>query len=155
MKAFWQTHKKALRRGLLILLALWALWYARPLDVYDLMGGETPDYLMISIYPQSNFPAVLHDDLTLTAGTPKMDAVLERMEDIRFHRNPLEVVLQFLPQGTRTTEVDPEDYRVHFSGASPLTSPTGTGGTFSSGTCPSTSSTARRRAGSWGRSCGR
>ena len=114
MKAFWQTHKKALRRGLLILLALWALWYARPLDVYDLMGGETPDYLMISIYPQSNFPAVLHDDLTLTAGTPKMDAVLERMEDIRFHRNPLEVVLQFLPQGTRTTEVDPEDYRVHF-----------------------------------------
>ena len=40
--------------------------------------------------------------------------LLERMEDIRFHRNPLEVVLQFLPQGTRTTEVDPEDYHIYF-----------------------------------------
>ena len=114
MKAFWQAHKKALRRGLLVLLLVWAVWYARPLDVYDLMGGEPPEYLQISIFPQFQFPEVLNDSLVFAAGDPEMDAVLERMEDIRFHRNPLEVVLQFLPQGTRTTEVHPEDYRVHF-----------------------------------------
>ena len=114
MKAFWQAHKQALRRGLLVLLLVWAVWYARPLDVYDLMGGEPPEYLQISIFPQFQFPEVLNDSLVFAAGDPEMDAVLERMEDIRFHRNPLEVVLQFLPQGTRTTEVHPEDYRVHF-----------------------------------------
>lgn len=114
MKAFWEAYKKALRRGLLVLLLVWAVWYARPLDVYDLMGGEPPEYLQISIFPQFQFSEVLNDSLVFAAGDPEMDAVLERMEDIRFHRNPLEVVLQFLPQGTRTTEVHPEDYRVHF-----------------------------------------
>ena len=32
------------------------------------MGGETPGCLMISVCPQSNFPAVLHGNLTLAAG---------------------------------------------------------------------------------------
>lgn len=68
MKAFWEKHKKGGVRGLLVLLALWALWYARPLDVYGLMGGKTPGCLMISVCPQSNFPAVLHGNLTLAAG---------------------------------------------------------------------------------------
>lgn len=116
MKTFCQAHKKALRRGLLALLVLWAVWYARPVDVYDLMGGEAPGYLQISVFPQFSFPEVVHDDLLLAAGEPEMDAVLERLEDIRFHRNPLEIFLQFLPQGTRTTKVDPEkDYSMDFS----------------------------------------
>ena len=115
MKGFWERHRKALRWGLLALLMAWCLWYARPVDVYDLMGGETPEWLQITVFPQFSFPGVVHGDLLLAAGDPEMDAVLERLEDIRFHRNPLEIVLQFLPQGDRTTEVDPEkDYRIQF-----------------------------------------
>ena len=115
MNAFWQTHKKALGRILLVLLLLWAVWYARPLDVQDLMGGEAPEYLAVSVWPQSDFPKVVHGDLSLAAGDPEMDAVLERLENLRFHRNPLEVVLRFLPQGDRVTEVDPEkDYKIDF-----------------------------------------
>lgn len=115
MKAFWKRHAAALRRGLLVLLALWAVWYARPLDIYALLGGEAPEYLAVSVRPQSSFPRVLHSELSLTAGEPEMDAVLARLEELRFHRNPLEVVLQFLPQGSRTTEVDPEkDYQIDF-----------------------------------------
>ena len=71
MKAFWQAHKKALRRGLLVLLLVWAVWYARPLDVYDLMGGEPPEYLQISIFPQFQFPEVLNDSLVFAAGDPE------------------------------------------------------------------------------------
>ena len=113
MKAFCQAHKKALRRGLTVLLILWAVWYARPLDIYDLMGGGKPEYLTVSVRPQSSFPGVVHGDLSLAAGEPEMDAVLERLEELRFHRNPLEVVLRFLPQGDRTTRVDPEkDYQI-------------------------------------------
>lgn len=115
MKALLKQHQKALRWGLLALLALWCLWYARPLDIYDLLGGESPEYLSISVYPQFSFPEVIHGNLTFAAGDPEMDELLERLEEIRFHRNPLEVVLQFLPQGDRTTEVDPEkDYRIYF-----------------------------------------
>lgn len=113
MNAFWQTHKKALGPILLALLLLWSVWYARPLDLYGLMGGEAPEHLAVSVWPQAEFPAVVHGDLSLTAGEPEMGAVLERLEELRFHRNPLEVVLRFLPQGDRTTEVDPEkDYRI-------------------------------------------
>ena len=115
MRAFWEARRKALSWGLAALLVLWALWYARPLDIYDLIGGETLGYLQISVFPQSEFPKVIYGNLTLTAGKPEMEAVLERLEEIRFHRNPLEVVLRFLPQGTRVTEVDPEkDYRIQF-----------------------------------------
>lgn len=113
MKGSLREHRKALRWGLLALLILWAVWYARPLDFYDLTGGEAPAYLVISVFPQSGFPRVVHGELSLAAGEPEMDAVLERLEALRFHRNPLEVVLRFLPQGSRATEVDPEeDYRI-------------------------------------------
>nr|WP_326165362.1 hypothetical protein [uncultured Oscillibacter sp.] len=113
MRAFQQGRGKALRQILLVLLLLWAVWYARPLDFYDLTGGEAPAYLVISVFPQSGFPRVVHGDLSLSAGEPEMDAVLERLEKLRFHRNPLEVVLRFLPQGDRITELDPEkDYQI-------------------------------------------
>lgn len=113
MKALWQTHKKAICQILLALLLLWAVWYARPLDLYGLMGGEPPEHLTVSVWPQAGFPKVVHGDLSLSAGEPEMDAVLERLEELRFHRNPLEMVLRFLPQGSRTTEVDPEkDYQI-------------------------------------------
>ena len=115
MKAFWKQHGKSLRSGLLVLLVLCAVWYARPLDIYGLMGSESPEYLVVTIWPQSNFPKPVHSELSLTAGEPEMDAALARLEELRFHRNPLEVVLQFLPQGIRATEVDPEnDYQIDF-----------------------------------------
>ena len=127
MKAFWEARRKALSWGLAALLVLWALWYARPLDIYDLIGGETLGYLQISIFPQSEFPKVIYGNLTLTAGKPEMEAVLERLEEIRFHRTPLEVVLRFLPQGPgsrrwtrkRTTgfNFSPTAKRDGFSGA--------------------------------------
>lgn len=116
MNGFWQTHKKILHWGLPALLFLWALWYARPMDIYDLMGGETPEYLAVSVWPQSSFPKAVHGELALAAGEPEMDAVLECLEELRFHRNPLEVILQFLPQGDRIAQVvDPEkDYQIDF-----------------------------------------
>lgn len=113
MKAFLQTHKKALRWGLPALLLLWAVWYARPMDIHDLMGGETPEYLVVSVWPQSSFPNAVHGELALAAGEPEMAAVLERLGELRFHRNPLEVILQFLPQGDRIAQVVSEkDYQI-------------------------------------------
>lgn len=115
MKEFLREHRKALRWGLLALLILWAVWYARPLDLYGLMGGEAPEHLAVSVWPQAGFPKAVHGELSLSAGEPEMDAVLERLEKLRFHRNPLEVVLRFLPQGDRITELDPEkDYQIDF-----------------------------------------
>lgn len=113
MKALLQRHRRGFQLALMVLLILWAVWYARPLDIYDLMGGEAPGYLAVSVWPQKEFPKVVQGNLTLAAGEPEMEAVLERLEELRFHRNPLEVLLQFLPQGSRTLEVEAEkDYQI-------------------------------------------
>ena len=104
MKAFWETYKKVLLRGLLALLLVWAVWYARPLDAYDLMGGEPPGYLQINIYPQFQFPQVLNDSLVFAAGDPEMDAVLERMEDMRRSLDRLDEKIENYERGLACKE---------------------------------------------------
>ena len=43
-----------------------------------------------------------------------MDVVLERLAELRFHRNPLEVVHRFFPESTRSVKIDLEkDYRIY------------------------------------------
>ena len=111
MKAYLRRHRTIIRRGLLILAAVWCLWYARPVDIYDLMGCEEPAYLSVTVWRQAdlNHPG----NLDLTAGEPEMDIVLERFAELRFHRNPLEVILRFLPQGARSRKVEVEkDYQI-------------------------------------------
>lgn len=40
--------------------------------------------------------------------------VLERLAELRLHRNPLEIVLRILPESTRSMKIDPErDYRIY------------------------------------------
>lgn len=112
MKAYLQQYRTVIRRGILILAAVWCLWYARPVDIYDLMGCEEPVYLSVTVWRQAdlNHPG----NLDLTAGEPEMDIVLERFAELRFHRNPLEVILRFLPQGARSRKVEVEkDYQIH------------------------------------------
>lgn len=112
VKASFQRRRTAVRRGLLILAAVWCLWYARPVDVYDLMGCEEPAYLSFTVLRQSDLDHP--GNLALTAGEPEMDVVLERLAELRFHRNPLEFVLRLLPESTRSMKVDPEkDYRIY------------------------------------------
>lgn len=116
MKALYQRYKKAIYWGLLVLMAVWCFWYARPVNFYDLMGGREPAYLTVAVFPQKDWPSITVGNLDLSAGEPEMDAVMERLEMLRFRRNPLEVVLRFLPQGNRSTEIDPElDYRIIFT----------------------------------------
>ena len=66
MKAYFQRRRSTIRRGLLILAAVWCLWYARPLDIYDLMGCEEPAYLSFTVLRQSDLDHP--GNLALTAG---------------------------------------------------------------------------------------
>ena len=45
MKAFWREHKNknAFLWGLAGLLAVWCLWYSRPVDIHFLLGTAQPD----------------------------------------------------------------------------------------------------------------
>lgn len=75
------------------------------------MGCEKPTYLTITVsqYSDLDYPG----NLNLTAGEPEMDIVLERLAELRFHRNPMEVVLPFLPWGLRTSKVELEkEYQI-------------------------------------------
>ena len=49
MKALLKQHQTAIRWGLLALLALWCLWYARPVDIYFLLGDVSPDWTQASV----------------------------------------------------------------------------------------------------------
>ena len=72
-----RQHQTVICRGLLVLAAVWCLWYARPMDVYDLMGCEKPTYLTITV---SQYSDLGHpENLSLTAGEPEMDIALERL----------------------------------------------------------------------------
>ena len=103
--------RKWILRAVLLLAAAWCLWYARPLDIYDLMGCEEPAYLSVtaSQYSDLDHPR----NLSLTSGEPEMGVVLERLAGLRFHRNPLEAILPFLPWNLRTSKVDlEEEYQI-------------------------------------------
>ena len=54
MKAYLQQYRTVIRRGILILTAVWCLWYARPVDIYDLMGCEEPAYLSVTVWRQAD-----------------------------------------------------------------------------------------------------
>ena len=84
MKAYLQQYRTVIRRGILILAAVWCLWYARPVDIYDLMGCEDPAYLSVTVWRQADLDHP--GNLELTAGEPEMDIVLKRFAELRFHR---------------------------------------------------------------------
>lgn len=100
MKALYQRHKKAVHWGLLGLAAAWCLWYARPVDIHFLLGDASPNWtteLVIAVtspYSRQSWtinPKDNQDGMELTA------EVLTALEDLRFHRSPLEPILRLLP----------------------------------------------------------
>lgn len=114
MKLWLQQHKKAVLRSLLVLLAAWCVWYARPLDIHDLMDGQTPEILAITTISQRYFPEIDQASVSLTPEDPEMDAAMEQLKALRFHRSPLDLALCFLPQRGRSVEVVPEaDYSIY------------------------------------------
>ena len=92
------TLKRDLPLMLAVLLALWCMWYARPIGVDTLFPGLEPDE--ISVY-MSDFIEKTNDgenrSLTYTAGTPEFDDLWAEIQALQFRRSPLNVVVQALP----------------------------------------------------------
>ena len=101
MRKIFRSRRSVITLAAVVLLAVWALWYARPLSVRDLMGGANPETVQALIVD-----AELQSDFKWKTGTgtfvcdegPVMDELFSQLDGLRFHRNPLEVVLQFLPR---------------------------------------------------------
>ncbi len=119
MTAFWKAHKKALCWGLAGLLAAWCLWYARPVDIHFLLGDNLPDTSSYVIHimhtygppPRVAAPKDAQEQEALTA------ELISRLEDLRFHRSPLEPLLRLLPtMGRSARNLDGEtDYSIHLT----------------------------------------
>ena len=172
MKAFWEKHKKALLRGLLVLLVLWAVWYARPVDIHFLLGNAAPDRTSMLVidctspYSRQSRNLDPEDDPEAAALTAE---VLAELEGLRFHRSPLEPLLRVLPPmgggSIRHGEDGKKEYDIYFyfydirseedwdppwaCSAGLTAGPMGP-----TSISPSTSPTATRPAGSWGPPCG-
>lgn len=84
------------------LLVLWGLWYARPLDV-SALTGERDLYGFNGVVRcaearQDGRWGLDCRAFGFLAGEAEMDALNRQLETLRFRRNPLEVVLRYLPR---------------------------------------------------------
>ena len=90
------TLKRDLPLMLAVLLALWCMWYARPIGVDTLYPELEPDIIYVTLI---DFTGSGHEDqnLKLTAGTEEFDDLWSEIQELRFRRSPFNVVVQALP----------------------------------------------------------
>ena len=106
-------------KKILLILAVLVIaagaWYARPVSIHTLMKNRSPDCIGFSVWPESSFPVISQRNITFTAETPEADALMERLEAIRFHRSPLEPLLRAIPWPFGSSRTfDPEkDYHLY------------------------------------------
>lgn len=97
-----KTHWKLL--AAVLALVLWAVWYARPVDVYGLGIGELE---AINVRISYNEPGVGEQEarsIGLRPGDPLWQTVLEELEALRFQRPPWNLVRQHLREDVIRTE---------------------------------------------------
>lgn len=117
MKAFWREHKNknAFLWGLAGLLAVWCLWYSRPVDIHFLLGTAQPDCASGLVIKDVGSPWKSRKERSFTVEGPDMEALLGELENLRFRRSPLEPLLKILPPlGGRstTTKYEDTDYQI-------------------------------------------
>ena len=81
------TLKRDLPLMLAVLLAIWCMWYARPIGVDTLYPALEPDIIYVTLM---DFTTYRHEDrnLELTAGTPEFDALWADIQELQFRRSP-------------------------------------------------------------------
>ena len=90
------TLKRDLPLMLAVLLAIWCMWYARPVGVDTLFPDLEPDDISVTLI---NFNGSGHEEqnLKFTAGTEEFDDLWSEIRELRFRRSPFNVVVQVLP----------------------------------------------------------
>ena len=81
------TLKRDLPLILAVVLAVWCIWYARPVGVDTLFPGLEPDLVYVTLI---DFTGSGHEDqnLKLTAGTEEFDDLWSEIQELRFRRSP-------------------------------------------------------------------
>ena len=98
-----KSHWKA-PAVVLILLLMWGLWYARPVDVHGLGMGELESVSASVIH---NKPGQGVDLVWSTGAVPddsQWQTVLKEVERLRFRRPPGNLVREYLQDGTVKTQ---------------------------------------------------
>lgn len=92
----------------LLVLVLWGLWYARPVDIYTLAPEvRSPEGISIDVRELGG--GVGEETPSRGGGftpeEPEWETVLSEIESLRFRRPPWNLVLQFLPKNTVTGRI--------------------------------------------------
>ena len=90
------TLKRDLPLILAVVLAVWCIWYARPVGVDTLFPDLEPDLIDVHL---SDFTGSGQEvrKAVFNAGTEEFDNLWAEIQDFRFRRSPLNVVVQALP----------------------------------------------------------
>lgn len=101
LRKIFRSKRAVITFAAMLLLAVWALWYARPVSAEDLMHGADPEIAHAFIFDaelRQDFRGKTETGTFVCDQGPVMDELFSQLDGLRFHRNPLEVVLQFLPR---------------------------------------------------------
>ena len=82
---------------LLSLVLLWGLWYARPLDIYELEPGLHVDAVSVSLIRDNGGADVEDRHLYLKQDDAGYEELLSQMESLRFRRPPTNLLLYAFP----------------------------------------------------------
>lgn len=105
-----KTYKPRIIVAAILLAAAWCLWYARPVNFRVLTGIQDPDYIDILVYSISE-DEIPHSSFRLRPGDPDMETVLQELETLQFHRNPLDFVQKL---GAKTGLLDGAGRRMSY-----------------------------------------
>lgn len=102
LRKIFRSKRAVITFAAVLLLAVWALWYARPMRVHDLMRGQSPNavtVLMLNASMDNQFQWTTDcGSVTFSKGQEEFSQFFSQLNPLRFHRNPLEIFLQFLPR---------------------------------------------------------
>ena len=90
------TLKRDLPLILAVVLAVWCIWYARPVGVDTLFPDLEPDLIDVTLI---DFTGSGHENRSfrLNAGTPEFNDLWSEIQELQFRRSPLNVVVQAFP----------------------------------------------------------
>ena len=115
-----KKYKTQIIVAAVILIVVWGIWYARPVNIYTLLDVDELEYIDILAMKISEEKTNSgHTTFRIKPGEPDMETILPELESLRFHRNPVDIIQKLcgkigLPTTGRSGRIDSNlDYDVH------------------------------------------
>ena len=88
--------------GAFVCLLVWGLWYHRPVGVEVLFPGLEIDRVEVTLFRTKGGEEDWERKLSLSAGEPEFDSLMEEVRALRFRRSPWNPLVRAIPALSRS-----------------------------------------------------